>query len=346
MTWQLAQVWWLLALALPVAVLWWQPARGGAAFGPASLAMQVLRPSRGPLLWRLLLASGLALLALALARPTYGRTVTERSQDGRDLVLVIDLSRSMSVNDLTASDGTRQDRLSAVFAAAADFTTRRPDDRIGLVFFSEHALTSCPLTYDHATVREFLTRTEEHERTMWASRGGRGSGLLGDGTNLGLGLGVALRQLTAKNSLGKAIILITDGADTRELPNWKDPLTAARSAKALDTTVYGIGVGDPQGTMTTTGDWGRTVAVRTPANLLPDAARLTAIATAGGGESFSASDRVSLDRILKRIEALQPTPRLVHERREDTDRFAWPLAAGLLLIALALLMETRMRGVA
>lgn len=343
MTFRFADPWLLGGLVLPLIVLLWQAARGGQAFAPTPLALTVLRPSRGPLLYRVLLAAGLAALVIAAARPQFGNVVTERSQAGRDLTLVIDLSGSMQVDDLQAADGSRSDRLAGVMRAARAFIEGRSDDRIGLVFFGDTALTSCPLTYDHDTVIQFLERTERQQRNLWA----RGQeGLLGGNTNLGLGLGTALKSLREHGTLGRAVILITDGVDTRQLRNWVDPLTAARQADRLGVKVYGIGIGNPDGTYTLDGGFGRKVLKRVPAELLPDLSRLQAITALAGGTAFTATDLTALAEVFAKIDRLEPTPHTVRQRDDFADRHIWPLALGLALVALALALEPRLRGVA
>jgi Ca-activated chloride channel family protein len=344
MMFRFADPWLLLGLIIPVIVLWWTPARGGRAFAPFALAAIALRPSRGPLLFRVLLAAGLAALVVAAARPQYGQTITEREQAGRDLVLVIDLSGSMQIDDLADAKGERIDRLAAVFSSARTFIDGRPDDRIGLVFFGDKALTSCPLTYDHETVRQFLDRTQEQQRALWNR--GADSGLLGGSTNLGLGLGTALKALRDPKSLGRAVILITDGVDTRQLRNWVDPLLAARQAARLDVSVYGIGVGNPSGNRTVDGGFGRRMLVPISGDLLPDLGRLQAITSLANGQAFTASDIPALKEVFGKIDRLQPTPRTVRQRDDFSDRSSWPLALGAALLALALLLEPRLRGIA
>jgi Ca-activated chloride channel family protein len=340
-----ADPWLLLALAVPLLLLWWRERRGGAAFSGFALAAEALRPSRGPLLHRVLVAAGLAALVLAAARPQLSvGTVTDRQQEGRDLMLVIDLSGSMQVDDLADADGKRSDRLAAVMEAARQFISNRPNDRIGLVFFGDQALTSCPLTYDHGTVIEFLERTERQQRALW--RQGNEGGLLGGATNLGLGMGTALRGLKDPKSKGRAMVIITDGADSRELPTWVDPLLAARHADAVGVRVYAIGVGNPEGSMTRRDEFGRLTAYPLPPGLLPDMPRLESIVKLANGQSFAANDRTRLAGVFKRIDELEPTPRSVPTREDYADRFWLPLAAGVALLAVALAMEPRLRGVA
>jgi Ca-activated chloride channel family protein len=337
--------WWLLVLAIAVLVAWWRPRRGGADFAPYPL-LAGLRDSTGPAIQRMLFALAIAGMAVALARPQFGRTVEEREQAGRDLMIVVDTSRSMSIDDIVNASGPNSDRLAAVFLASKAFIAARPDDRIGLVFFGNTAVTTCPPTYDHQTVDEFLDRTEAQQRANWAL-GPQSQGFLGDGTNIGLGLGYALKDITTKSHpLGKAIILVTDGADSLDLPNWVDPIRVAKDAAALGAKIYGIGVGDPNGTHTETDLFGRTIRVRTTGGLLPDLDRLAAITQASGGTSFAATDRPALDTCLKKIDDLEPTPHLRRFHDDFADRFAWPLAIGLIALALALASEPRLRGVA
>lgn len=343
MIFRFADPWLLCALAVPLWLLLRAPARGGRAFAPFALALGALRPSRGPLLHRLLLAAGLSALIVAAARPQYGQTVVEREQAGRDLVLVIDLSGSMQIDDLVDAKGQRGDRLAGVMAAARRFIEGREDDRIGLVFFGDKALTSCPLTYDHETVLQFLERTEHQQRALWARNQ---DGLLGGNTNLGLGLGTALKGLRDAKSLGRAAILITDGVDTKQLRTWVDPLLAARQAARLDVTVYGIGVGNPNGTRTADLGMGRKHVVPVARDQVPDLGRLTAITSLANGSAFAATDVPALEDVFSRIDRLQPTPRTVRSRDDFSDRFLWPLALGAALLALALGLEPRLRGLA
>jgi Ca-activated chloride channel homolog len=139
--------WFLAALVLPLLVLVLRPRRGGASFGAHAVAAVALPRSRGPALLRWLAASALLCGVIALARPQFGRTVVEREKAGRDLMLVIDLSLSMQVDDITPLAGGGRDRLAAVIDAARRFVTGRSGDRVGLVFFGSHAMTSCPPTF-------------------------------------------------------------------------------------------------------------------------------------------------------------------------------------------------------
>ena len=345
LTFRFADPLWLGLALLALVVLLWRPKRGGASFSGFALAKEALRPSRGPAFQRLLIATGFALLAVALARPQAGRAIIEREQAGRDLQLVIDLSGSMQVDDLLDEQNQRMDRLAGVMQAAKRFVSNRPNDRIGLVFFGDRALTSCPLTYDHETVVQFIERTERQQRALWNA--GHEKGLLGNATNLGLGLGAALRGVKDPKSKGRAIILITDGADSRELPSWVDPVEAARHAHSTGVKVYGIGVGDANGTRSERDPFtGRVRTGRVPGYLQPDMARLETIVTQADGKPFRANDRAGLDQVFSRIDELEPTPRTVRMREDYADRNQWLLVLGTLLIGFAFVLEPRLRGIA
>ena len=340
---RLEQPWLLVLLLLPLLVLWLRPRRGGAAFPGMALA-GALRASRGPALYRLLIAGALALLVVAAARPQWGRNIIERTQSGRDLALVIDLSGSMQVDDIVDTDGKSEDRLAAVIAAAKSFVEKRPDDRVALVFFSSRAITACPPTFDHETIRQFLERMERQQRAIWKS--GDERGLLGGETNLGLGLATALRCLREKIAPGRAVILITDGADSPDMHGWVDPLVAARTALASGIAVHGIGVGAPQGYMNGHTPFGQVVRTRVPRHLLPDLGRLKAITTAASGQAFAATDGKGLDEVFSAIDKLEPSHSQVRQSEDFSDRFRWPLILGLALAGFALVLEPRLRGVA
>lgn len=361
--WRFASWWLLPALLLPVLLIFWRARRGGAAFGAFGLAQAVLRPSRGPLLYRGLVAGGLALLLLAAARPQYGRKVFLNEAQGRDLMLVLDLSLSMIADDIVRPDGERIHRLDAVVEAAKTFIEGRPADRIGVVFFSEEALLAVPLTFSHASLHEMLDFVREEQLDRWMKgleRGqDRGSGILGEGTNLGLGLGRALSTLrgdaeendtaTIDDADGRAMILITDGRDTdpSQLRNWVDPVEAARHAKDLDVNVYAIGVGDRDGRMTDLSTWFRyhqRRLVPVPRSMLPDMNRLQEIVSEGSGRLMRADDLAELDEVFAEIDQLEPSRHEVRTVDRYADRFRWPLWLGLCLLGLGLFFEPRLRG--
>lgn len=355
MQWRFQDPWWLLALLIPLLVLIWRPRQGAMSFGAYLLAARALRPSWYPLFGRVVLAAGLACAVLALARPQYGSEVVERDYSGRDLMLLLDLSGSMIADDMFDENDQRIDRLAAVVQSAKVFIDGRSSDRLGLTVFGETALTVCPPTLDHGALIEILDDVERQMRDEWqeVTRDGiPGSGIVGPATNTGLGIAKALVHLQSIDAdAGKAIILLTDGLDTRRLPNWVDPLQAAAQAKRLGVRIHAVGVGDRQGMMTDprllrfTGQRRLVSIAREWPMFLPDQARLTEIVALADGESMHADSREDMLRIFARIDELEPSQEVFRRRENFADRFYWPLLGAVLLLGLALVTEPRWRGV-
>ncbi len=338
---QFANLWWLCLLIIPIAIRLLPHAHGGARFSAYALLKTVIRTSRGPAIFKILMATGLSLLIVAAARPQYGSEIVEYTSEGRDLMLVIDLSLSMRLDDMTNDAQERITRLAAVIKAANTFIEGRPNDRMGLVFFSEQALVSCPLTYDHGTLHDILGRTQSNLESLW----NRNSNLLGRGTNIGLGLGYAIKTLDKhkgdEEKLGRAIILITDGRDSE---GHQEPMLAAKHAHNADIRIHSIGVGNAQGTYTSTDMIGRTRTARIGRNELPDMNLLKKIARSTSGVAMSAGNKEELKTVFEKIDELEPSPRDEQRRDNYSDHFLLPLILGLLLCFVGLICEPRLRG--
>lgn len=192
---------------------------------PASRLQLLLQISGDKSYWQYLYPGIRALilffLIIALARPQWGSSQRDFSKKGVDIAISLDVSGSM-----LALDFMPQNRLGAAVKVAKDFVSGRPNDRFALLAFSEYAITSTPLTYDHAAVMHALDNLEVN---MEAS-----------GTAVGMGLAKALARLRDSDAESRIVILITDGVNnTGEI----DPLSAARMAAAMGIKVYPIGVG-------------------------------------------------------------------------------------------------------
>lgn len=163
----------------------------------------------------------LGLIVLALAQPQWGRDSRDYRQKGVDIVLAVDCSGSM-----LAMDFAPDNRLRAAVNVAREFIQSRPNDRFGLVAFSEYAITQSPLTFDHAAMQNQLEKLEVNVETS--------------GTAIGMGLAKAVARLRTSKARSKLIILITDGVNNSgEI----DPIHAAGIAKSYGIRVYPIGVG-------------------------------------------------------------------------------------------------------
>jgi Ca-activated chloride channel family protein len=170
------------------------------------------------------------LIVGALVRPQWVGEPIEHIESARDLMLLVDLSGSMSEADFTSADGTRVTRLDAVKLVLEHFVQERSTDRLGLVVFGNAAFLQCPFTLDHAVFTELLDEVEV--------------GMAGPRTMLGDALGLAVKSFDASEAEQKTAILLTDGNDTgSSVP----PTKAAELAARRDLTFHVIGVGDPRG---------------------------------------------------------------------------------------------------
>ncbi len=318
----------LLLLAVPV-LGWWEWRR--AHRRPASLFFSDTSAAEAvaPTLWVRLRALPLALRlgaltlgVLALARPQVRDVVHERTAEGIDIVLVLDLSTSMKAEDFLPN------RFEAAKEVAAQFIDGRVSDRIGLIVFAAQAYTQAPLTLDYGFLKQMLRSVQ--------------MGLIEDGTAIGTALATATARLRDSEAESKVIILLTDGQNNR---GEVDPATAADVAEALGVKVYAIGVGSDG-----LDAFGRRIpeAMR---RLLPqsaqiDEAMLTTVAERTGGRYFRATDREALAAIYDEISDLETTEVEETSYLDVDERFAlflWP-AFGLLLLEI-FLSTTRLRRI-
>ena len=161
-----------------------------------------------------------ALLIVILARPQSTNSWSNSSTEGIDIMLAMDISGSMLAQDL------KPNRLEAAKDVAASFINGRPNDNIGLVVFSAESFTQCPLTTDHTVLLNLFKDIQ--------------SGMIQDGTAIGLGLANAVSRIKDSHAKSKVIILLTDGSNNAgEIA----PVTAAEIAKTFGVRVYTIGVG-------------------------------------------------------------------------------------------------------
>ncbi|MCB9663130.1 MAG: VWA domain-containing protein [Alphaproteobacteria bacterium] len=191
-------------------------------FGPALLD-RVLPPSTRlrRVVRDVALVLGLLGLVVALAEPRFGKTLRELEAEGVDLVLVVDLSRSMDATDVDPS------RLERARREILDLVRVLEGDRVGLVMFAGGAYPRMPLTLDYRAlelmVRELDTRTFQAQ-----------------GSELGPALREAQRLLQGQaGQAGQAVLVLTDG----ELHDHDEALAAARELAAAQITVYGMVIG-------------------------------------------------------------------------------------------------------
>jgi Ca-activated chloride channel family protein len=219
--------WWLLGLILVPLYLYYElkfksKKRMQLPFSRFSLLSR-FKPkySIWKYLYPALRAALILCLVIAVARPRFGKGREDIQGEGVDIVIALDVSGSM-----LAVDFMPENRLGAAKKVAKEFILQRERDRIGLVTFSEYALTRCPLTHDHASLTQLLSQVEVNKEAS--------------STAIGLGLATAVARLRNSTAKSKVIILITDGVNnTGEV----DPFSAAEMAKTFGIKVYPVGVG-------------------------------------------------------------------------------------------------------
>jgi Ca-activated chloride channel family protein len=294
---------------------------------PGVLARMPGRPRRSASTWAWVLRwLGLGFVIVALARPQFGRTPAQVARTGRDLIVALDLSRSMRVEDVG------QDRLALAKRLAWELAAARPGDRVGLVIFGGGGFLQLPPTTDLGTFQLFLQAASHDD-------------IADPATDVAAGLRVAERVLRREGAgIGsRAVLLLSDG-ERSEGP-LEQVLELYRHARL---PVFVVGVGTPEGgrvpadSGSPAGPWhldgiGRPVVSR----LAED--DLERIALAGGGAYARWDDRPALDRLAKALATLEPRTLTGQPADEPTEWYQLPLGLGVLLLLIGRWAE-RMRG--
>lgn len=227
------------------------------------------------------------LIVFALARPQTHNSWDNKSVEGIDIMLAIDVSTSMLAEDL------KPNRIEAAKDVASEFISGRPDDNIGLTIFAGEAFTQCPMTVDHTSLLNLLRNV----RTDIAARG-----LIQDGTAVGMGLANAITRLKSSKTKSKVIILLTDGSN-----NMGDisPMTAAQIAQSMGIRVYTIAVGTNKVAPYPMQVGGTVQYVNVPVDI--DTKTLREIAAATEGNFYRATNTKELKQIYQDIDKLEKT---------------------------------------
>ena len=256
----------------------------------------------------LLLMIVIALMLIALARPQKTNEKVEQWTEGIDIMLAIDISQSMQIEDFTPN------RLQAAKVVAQKFIEGRIQDRIGIVVFSGDAFSLAPLTTDYDLLKSYL---KEISFEMIENRG----------TAIGSAVAVVTNRMGESESKSKVCILLSDGDNTA---GNIDPITAAELAAAYGIKVYTIVVGK-EGLVPFGKDFfGKTQMVENTV----DESTMRKIAEIGGGQFFRATDNKALAKVFQRIDQYEKAE-IKETRFKDTADYyynylSWAIA--LLLI--------------
>lgn len=317
---RLANPWWLLLLmpvAGLVALLWLRSRQpNGIRFSDvATWQARLPRTGLGPdEIIGALIALGLTLAVLAMARPQSGLRSEELSGRGVDVMLCLDTSGSMRSIDFKP-----QNRFGAAKEVSRKFIQSRPHDRLGLVVFGGVALTVCPLTRDKQALLQLLDQTQIDMTGV-------------DGTAVGMALATSVDRLRESPAVSKVILLVTDGRNNQGAI---DPMTAAKAAAALGVKIYTVGAGAPGGGMMPVSDplFG-TRYVKLEEDLDEDLLRRVAAETRG--LYFRAKDERGLAQIFDRINQMEKSDYQVKEFTHYRDLYpGWLLAALVCLLTAA-----------
>ncbi len=292
----------------------------------AQRLLPLLLASHSPVLRRLkqgLLAGGVLLTVLALARPQWGYDWEEKQSRGVDVIFVLDTSKSMLAQDVQPS------RLERAKLAILDSVEKMGGNRIGLVAFAGDAFLLCPLTLDYDAFRQTLEAVDVNT----IARGG---------TDIGSGLDEAATALE-KSGNHKIIVLLTDGEDLEG-----EGVNEAKALAEQNVTIYTVGVGTPQGEIIPIRDAnGGTDFVRDQRGEIVkshlDAATLTGIAEATHGfyQPLGATGE-GLTRVYEEgIKKIPEQSLSAQMQRQPIERYQWPLGVGALLLAIEMLIGTR-----
>lgn len=244
------------------------------------------------------LVLGWLLLLTALARPQLVEPPIVKTMPTRDLLLAVDLSGSMEIEDFLSSDGQTIARLTAVKEVLDDFLRRREGDRVGIILFGNAPFVQVPFTEDLKLCRQLLSEVQV--------------GMAGPRTMIGDAIGLGIHLFQQSQTSQKVLILLTDGNDTGSAV---PPEEGARIAKEKGISIHTVAVGDPQ------------AAGEAPL----DEESLRRISQVSGGSYFHAGDRKGLEEIYQQLDALETVVRDSISYRPRKDLFYYPL--GILVIA-------------
>ena len=270
----------------------------------------------------LLPAAAFVLIALALCRPQWGPVPQPQQSKGLDILIALDVSRSMLADDL------HPNRLAVAKAAVTSLLPHLQGDRIGLIAFAGSAFLVCPLTNDYATLGAVLAET------------GTDTIPLG-GTSLTATLSEARQAFSGSEGRGKILLVISDGED-----QGSDAAATVQALRSTGVTVYGVAAGTLAGGLIPLprGDFlknrqGNIVRSRM------QTAPLLALATPTGGRLLDlTADPQALATLYATELATMERREIRGMRQQLAERFQLPLALALILLLIEPLIGRRSKS--
>ncbi len=314
---EFAYPWFFLLLLLPPFVVWLAPVhkeRKSSVRVPYFARLVEIsgeKPQSGAVLLnrnniqRIIVAATWLCVVTAIAKPEIVGAPITQEKSARDLMVAVDLSGSMAVEDFVTADKSSVDRLTAVKQVLAEFAQGRTKDRLGLILFGDAAYLQAPFTADIPTWLNLLNESV--------------SGMAGQSTAVGDAIGLAISVFEGSDTQHKVLIVLTDGNDTSsKVP----PVEAAKVAAAYDIKIYTIAVGDPAAV----------------GEEKVDIEVLTSIAEITGGASFQALNREELQQVYRVIDKMEPQLFDSLSFRPRTSAHHYPLMFVLVVYTFAFLL--------
>lgn len=287
----------------------------GLAFVPSSAPL-----SRGlrPRPW---LCAGLVLAIVALARPQWGRLEEPVFDQSREIVLAIDLSRSMLTPDVKPS------RLERAKLLIQSLLEKLAGERVGLIVFSGTAFLQSPLSSDYEILREFLPSLDPE----FLPQGG---------SNYTALLDSAVQAFTGSNAADRFLVILSDGEATED--DWKPRV---EDLKKKNIRVIGLGIGTGSGAMIPDGAGGFIKDERGAVVLSKlESGTLEELARATSGVYRDASNWIDLAALVKEtVEAGRAGKFVEKNTVRFVERYQWPLALGLWCLFVSLCFEFPVR---
>lgn len=247
---------------------------------------------------------GLWMVIIALARPQKSNERVEQYTEGIDIMLVMDISESMDLQDFSPN------RLEAAKQTAIDFVNGRFGDRIGMVIFSGEAFSLAPLTTDYKLLTDLV---KDITFNMMDAKG----------TAIGSALAAGTNRMRESDSKSKVMILLSDGENNA---GNVDPIFAANLAAAMDIKIYTIAVGKDGMVPYGVDFFGRPQMIES----YLDETTLRDIARIGGGQFFRASDGNALEQIFDQINTMEKAEIKESRYKETVDFYRVYLFWGIL----------------
>lgn len=323
-----AQPAWLWLLLLPPLLAALRGRVGGAPavlYSSTAIFHGIGRPrrSRAGAASGALLAAAFVSGAIAMARPQAANAFTRIEASGIDIMIALDVSRSMLTEDFTIA-GRRANRVDAIREITQRFIEARPNDRIGLLAFAGRPYLVSPPTLDHDWL---ISNLDERVRI----------GLVEDGTAIGSAIVSAANRLKDREAKSRIVVLLSDGDNNAGKVN---PDTAAEAALALGLKVYTIGVGTngiapfPVGPDPFNGQMRyQNIQVEFDEKTLTDVARIAK------GRFFRADSSRALEDIYAQIDRLEKSKAQVDKYRRRRDLFPWFAGAALCCLSAQLALS-------